>query len=76
MRLELLVKLFQSRLDSSVLDHGGKIRENVKTSKLPPKDWRPNLTTSSLFQSSCLNCCFSKLRGCFFVNFQKSFISE
>ena len=29
-RLELLVKLFQSRLDSSVFDHGGKMRENAK----------------------------------------------
>ena len=37
-RLELLVKLFQSRLDSSAFDHGGKIQENAK---------RENFKTSS-----------------------------
>ena len=26
----ILVKLFQSRLDSSVFDHGGNMRENAK----------------------------------------------
>ena len=69
-RLELLVKLFQSRLDSSVFDHGGKMQKE-KTSKLPLKDRWPNTTSFSLFQSSCLNGCFWKFRGCFFVNFQK-----
>ena len=59
MRLELLVKLFQSRLDLPVFDHDGKMREmqKEKTSNLPPKDRRPNPTTSILFQSSCLNGC-------------------
>ena len=37
-RLELLVKLFQSRLDSLVFGQGGKMRENAK---------RENFKTSS-----------------------------
>ena len=49
--------------------------QKEKTSKLPLKDRWPNTTSFSLFQSSCLNGCSWKFRGCFFVNFQKSFIS-
>ena len=33
-RLELLVKLFQSRLDLLVFNHGRKIQENAKKGKL------------------------------------------
>ena len=42
----------------------------------PLKNRWPNPTISGLFQSSCLNGCFWKFWGCFFLNFQKSLISE
>ena len=47
-RLELLVKLFQSRLDLSVFDHGGKMRENAKKENFKTPSER-QVTKSGLF---------------------------
>ena len=78
--LELLVKLFQSRLDSSNFEfwlrrENSGNRKKRKLQNFLRGRW-PNPATSSPFQSSCLNGCFWKFRGCFFVNFQNNFITE